>query len=238
MREDKVRKKDRKEKAPKDKSQERPKGEEKPAINLEDLTDFERAEYQAFLDHQRRIYDRSAFLLIDINEHRQSYLGDDAEPVVLNEYFDPSFEEFSRGKDLFRLDPVIKQIREASWFPYRWDDEKEEWQEGCLGRKVYPSGVGPWAAHYRYSAAFNRDYLEEWKRLNKDEWDAKVLQWREEKKERDHEEPPESRREREAVVATNAESGTYIFPNLPTEDPMVEGQLWNEDGTLRVSSGG
>jgi len=32
--------------------------------------------------------------------------------------------------------------------------------------------------------------------------------------------------------------GTDIsFPNLPTSDPEVEGQLWNSSGTLTVSAG-
>jgi hypothetical protein len=32
-------------------------------------------------------------------------------------------------------------------------------------------------------------------------------------------------------------SGVYIFPNLPTSDPVVAGQLWNDAGTLKVSAG-
>jgi len=32
-------------------------------------------------------------------------------------------------------------------------------------------------------------------------------------------------------------NGVYIFPNLPTADPVVAGQLWNDSGTLKVSAG-
>ena len=32
-------------------------------------------------------------------------------------------------------------------------------------------------------------------------------------------------------------SGTVIFSGLPTADPVVAGQLWNDAGTLKVSAG-
>lgn len=32
-------------------------------------------------------------------------------------------------------------------------------------------------------------------------------------------------------------AGVYNFPNLPTADPVVAGQLWNDAGTLKVSAG-
>ena len=32
-------------------------------------------------------------------------------------------------------------------------------------------------------------------------------------------------------------SGTVIFSDLPTADPTVAGQLWNDTGTLKVSAG-
>jgi hypothetical protein len=33
------------------------------------------------------------------------------------------------------------------------------------------------------------------------------------------------------------ESGTVMLPNLPTSDPSSAGQVWNDSGTLKVSSG-
>lgn len=33
------------------------------------------------------------------------------------------------------------------------------------------------------------------------------------------------------------ENGNVFVPNLPTSDPLVAGQLWNDAGTLKVSSG-
>lgn len=32
-------------------------------------------------------------------------------------------------------------------------------------------------------------------------------------------------------------SGIVIFSGLPTADPVVAGQLWNDAGTLKVSAG-
>ena len=32
-------------------------------------------------------------------------------------------------------------------------------------------------------------------------------------------------------------SGTVILSGLPTADPVVAGQLWNDAGTLKVSAG-
>ena len=32
-------------------------------------------------------------------------------------------------------------------------------------------------------------------------------------------------------------SGTVILSGLPTSDPVVAGQLWNDAGTLKVSAG-
>ena len=41
------------------------------------------------------------------------------------------------------------------------------------------------------------------------------------------------------AVTTTAtiDGGTVILPNLPTSDPVVAGQLWNDAGTLKVSAG-
>ena len=33
------------------------------------------------------------------------------------------------------------------------------------------------------------------------------------------------------------ESGSVTFKNLPTSDPGSEGQVWNDQGTLKISSG-
>jgi hypothetical protein len=33
------------------------------------------------------------------------------------------------------------------------------------------------------------------------------------------------------------ESGNVTFKNLPTSDPGSEGQVWNDQGTLKISSG-
>ena len=38
-------------------------------------------------------------------------------------------------------------------------------------------------------------------------------------------------------VAMNPDTGVYVFPNLPTSDPVNAGQLWNDAGTLKVSAG-
>lgn len=41
-----------------------------------------------------------------------------------------------------------------------------------------------------------------------------------------------------SVTATTlATSGVVIFSDLPTVDPLVEGQLWNDAGVLSVSAG-
>ena len=32
-------------------------------------------------------------------------------------------------------------------------------------------------------------------------------------------------------------NGTVVLANLPTSDPTVAGQLWNDSGTLKVSAG-
>ena len=40
------------------------------------------------------------------------------------------------------------------------------------------------------------------------------------------------------VAATDlSASGTVILSALPTSDPTVAGQLWNDAGTLKVSAG-
>jgi hypothetical protein len=39
------------------------------------------------------------------------------------------------------------------------------------------------------------------------------------------------------VARLDPAAGVYIFPNLPTSDPAVAGQLWNDAGTLKVSAG-
>ena len=41
-----------------------------------------------------------------------------------------------------------------------------------------------------------------------------------------------------AVTATNiTASGTVILSALPTEDPVVAGQLWSDSGVVTVSAG-
>jgi hypothetical protein len=41
-----------------------------------------------------------------------------------------------------------------------------------------------------------------------------------------------------AVTVTAAiNGGTVVLPDLPTSDPAVAGQLWNDAGTLKVSAG-
>ena len=41
-----------------------------------------------------------------------------------------------------------------------------------------------------------------------------------------------------AVTVTGViNASTLIFPSLPTTDPAVAGQLWNDAGTLKVSAG-
>jgi hypothetical protein len=40
-----------------------------------------------------------------------------------------------------------------------------------------------------------------------------------------------------AAVATIDGSGHVFLPNLPTADPHVAGELWNDTGTLKVSAG-
>ncbi|MGE0544181.1 MAG: hypothetical protein AB7R89_28780 [Dehalococcoidia bacterium] len=36
---------------------------------------------------------------------------------------------------------------------------------------------------------------------------------------------------------TNLEGAVVMMPNLPTSDPQVAGQLWNNVGVLTVSAG-
>ena len=46
--------------------------------------------------------------------------------------------------------------------------------------------------------------------------------------------------DRDATAQTaiiNPDTGVYVFPNLPTADPVNAGQLWNDAGTLKVSAG-
>ena len=38
-------------------------------------------------------------------------------------------------------------------------------------------------------------------------------------------------------VGTLTSNGAVILQDLPTTDPTVEGQLWNDTGTLKVSAG-
>mgnify|MGYP007090096640 CR=1 FL=1 len=38
-------------------------------------------------------------------------------------------------------------------------------------------------------------------------------------------------------VGTLTSNGAVILQNLPTTDPTVKGQLWNDTGTLKVSAG-
>ena len=39
------------------------------------------------------------------------------------------------------------------------------------------------------------------------------------------------------TVTATINGGTIILPNLPTSDPAVAGQLWNNSGVLTVSAG-
>ena len=39
------------------------------------------------------------------------------------------------------------------------------------------------------------------------------------------------------TVTATVNGGTVILPNLPTSDPLVVGQLWNNSGVLTVSAG-
>lgn len=39
------------------------------------------------------------------------------------------------------------------------------------------------------------------------------------------------------TVTATINGGTIILPNLPTSDPAVAGQLWNNAGVLTVSAG-
>jgi hypothetical protein len=39
------------------------------------------------------------------------------------------------------------------------------------------------------------------------------------------------------TVTATINGGTIILPNLPTADPLVAGQLWNDGGILTVSAG-
>ena len=39
------------------------------------------------------------------------------------------------------------------------------------------------------------------------------------------------------TVTAIINGGTIILPNLPTSDPLVAGQLWNNAGVLTVSAG-
>lgn len=38
-------------------------------------------------------------------------------------------------------------------------------------------------------------------------------------------------------VGALTSNGAVILQDLPTTDPVVEGQLWNDTGTLKVSAG-
>ena len=40
-----------------------------------------------------------------------------------------------------------------------------------------------------------------------------------------------------STMRLDPDNGVYIFPNLPTADPLVAGQLWNNSGVLTVSAG-
>ena len=39
------------------------------------------------------------------------------------------------------------------------------------------------------------------------------------------------------TAVTVTATGAVIFSGLPTSDPSVEGQLWNDSGVLTVSAG-
>ena len=39
------------------------------------------------------------------------------------------------------------------------------------------------------------------------------------------------------TVTSSFNGGTIIISGLPTSDPLVAGQLWNDAGTLKVSAG-
>lgn len=39
------------------------------------------------------------------------------------------------------------------------------------------------------------------------------------------------------TVTLTLADGVFIIPNLPTADPLVEGQVWNNAGVLTVSAG-
>ena len=41
----------------------------------------------------------------------------------------------------------------------------------------------------------------------------------------------------EVTVTATINGGAIILPNLPTSDPLVAGQLWNDAGILTVSAG-
>ena len=38
-------------------------------------------------------------------------------------------------------------------------------------------------------------------------------------------------------VSTKIETIKVLMPNLPTSNPSVAGQLWNDSGTLKISAG-
>jgi len=38
-------------------------------------------------------------------------------------------------------------------------------------------------------------------------------------------------------VSTIVNTVKVLMPNLPTSDPSVAGQLWNDSGTLKISAG-
>jgi hypothetical protein len=40
-----------------------------------------------------------------------------------------------------------------------------------------------------------------------------------------------------AYIGQTPPGGVVMMPGLPTEDPLVEGQVWNQGGVLRVSAG-
>lgn len=40
-----------------------------------------------------------------------------------------------------------------------------------------------------------------------------------------------------STATISPDTGVYVFPNLPTSDPVNAGQLWNDAGTLKVSAG-
>jgi len=40
-----------------------------------------------------------------------------------------------------------------------------------------------------------------------------------------------------SAINLSVNGGAVIFTGLPTSDPVVAGQLWNDTGTLKVSAG-